>query len=171
MDFNEIISKAKTFTSKGMLKKLGAAVLVGPMLAGGACYAHEQRDHAKAEARAAMIRQQAAEKNIVLIDEAYVDFGTETSIPLIKMYDNLLVIQTFSKSRSLAGMRLGYGIANKDLIADLNALRFSTNPYNLDRIAMAAGIASLEHDEVNREHCRTVMETREYTVEDRKSVV
>ncbi|MBR1581363.1 MAG: PepSY domain-containing protein [Selenomonadaceae bacterium] len=69
MDFNEITSKAKKFWSKGMLKKLGAAVLVGTMLAGGACYAHEQRDHAKAEARAAMIRQQAAEKNVVLIDE------------------------------------------------------------------------------------------------------
>ena len=108
--------------------------------------------------------------NIVVIDEAYVDFGTETAIPLIHKYDNLLVIQTFSKSRSLAGMRLGYGIANRDLIADLNALRFSTNPYNIDRVAMAAGIASLEHDEVNREHCRTVMETREYTVDRLKKM-
>lgn len=104
--------------------------------------------------------------NMVVIDEAYVDFGTETSIPLIRKYDNLLVIQTFSKSRSLAGMRLGYGIACKEIIADLNALRFSTNPYNIDRVAMAAGIASLEHDEVNRERCRTVMETREYTVRE-----
>lgn len=103
--------------------------------------------------------------NIVVIDEAYVDFGTETAVPLIHKYDNLLVIQTFSKSRSLAGMRLGYVAGSKSLIADLNALRFSTNPYNLDRIAMAAGIASLEHDEINREHCMTVMETRSYTTE------
>ncbi|MBR2539820.1 MAG: histidinol-phosphate transaminase [Mogibacterium sp.] len=102
--------------------------------------------------------------NIVVIDEAYVDFGTESAVPLTSRYDNLLVIQTFSKSRSLAGMRLGYVIGNKDLIADLNALRFSTNPYNIDRLAMAAGIASLEHDEINRAHCRTVMENREYTV-------
>ena len=109
-------------------------------------------------------------ENVVVIDEAYVDFGTESSVPLIHKYDNLLVIQTFSKSRSLAGMRLGYGIGNKDLIADLNALRFSNNPYNIDRVAMAAGIATLEHDEINAEHCREIMRTREYTVDRLKKM-
>ena len=108
--------------------------------------------------------------NIVVIDEAYVDFGTESAVPLIRKYDNLLVVQTFSKSRSLAGARLGYGIACKDIIADLNTLRYSTNPYNVDRIAMACGIASLEHDEVNRSHCRTVMENRAYTVAELKKM-
>lgn len=108
--------------------------------------------------------------NIVVIDEAYVDFGTESAVPLTAKYDNLLVVQTFSKSRSLAGMRLGYAIGNKDLIADLNALRFSTNPYNIDRLAMAAGIASLEHDEINLAHCRTIMENRAYTVEKLKEM-
>ena len=102
--------------------------------------------------------------NIVVIDEAYVDFGTESAVPLIHKYDNLIVVQTFSKSRSLAGMRLGYAIADKALIADMNAIRFSTNPYNIDRIAMAAGIATLKNDEVNKAHCRAIMETREYTV-------
>ena len=98
------------------------------------------------------------------------DFGTETAIPLVDKYDNLLVVQTFSKSRSMAGMRLGYGIGSKEIIADLNAIRYSTNPYNIDRLAMAAGIASLEHDEVNRAHCRTVMDNREYTVDALKEL-
>ena len=107
--------------------------------------------------------------NVVVIDEAYVDFGTESAVPLVSKYDNLLVVQTFSKARSMAGMRLGYGIGSKAIIADLNALRYSTNPYNLDRLAIAAGVAALEHDEVNREHCRMVMENREYTVEKLRS--
>ena len=108
--------------------------------------------------------------NMVVIDEAYVDFGTESAVPLTKKYDNLLVIQTFSKSRSMAGMRLGYGIACPEVIADLNSLRYSTNPYNIDRLAIAAGIASLENDEVNREHCRTVMENRQYTMDQLKAL-
>ena len=108
--------------------------------------------------------------NMVVIDEAYVDFGTETSIPLTKRYDNLLVIQTFSKSRSLAGARLGYGIGSREVIADLNALRFSTNPYNVDRLAMAAGIASLANDEISISHCKAVEATRADTVDKLKKL-
>ena len=108
--------------------------------------------------------------SMVVIDEAYVDFGTESSIPLTKKYDNLLVIQTFSKSRSMAGMRLGYGIACPEVISDINSLRYSTNPYNIDRLAIAAGKASLENDEVNAANCRTVMENRQYTMDELKKL-
>ncbi len=101
--------------------------------------------------------------NVVVVDEAYVDFGCESCVPLIREYDNLLVTQTFSKSRSMAGARLGMGIANPDLIRDLNTVKFSTNPYNVNSLTQAAGIACLKHDEYNRENCRKIMETRSVT--------
>ncbi len=101
--------------------------------------------------------------NIVVVDEAYVDFGAESCIPLIAEYDNLLVTQTFSKSRSMAGARLGFGAANPEIIRDLETIRYSTNPYNIDRMTLAAGTACLEHDEYNRENCRKIIRTREKT--------
>ena len=102
--------------------------------------------------------------NIVVIDEAYVDFGGESCIPLVRRYDNLIVVQTFSKSRSLAGGRLGYAIANRALIADLNALRFSTNPYNVNSATLALGVAILDDEAQTRANCAAIMETRAYTV-------
>ena len=101
--------------------------------------------------------------NVVVVDEAYVDFGAESCVPLIREYDNLLVTQTFSKSRSMAGARLGFGIANPEIIRDLKTIQYSTNPYNIDRMTMAAGIACLQNDEYNMENCRTIMANREWT--------
>jgi len=102
-------------------------------------------------------------KNVVVIDEAYVDFGGETALPLISEYDNLLVVRTFSKSRSLAGARLGFAVGNKELIGDLNRIRYSTNPYNVNRMTMAAGLGALCDDE-HFAYCRDrITENRAYT--------
>ena len=108
--------------------------------------------------------------NVVVIDEAYVDFGGESCIPLTKKYDNLLVTQTFSKSRSMAGARLGFGIGNKKLIQDLNTIKYSTNPYNINRMTMAAGVGVLCDEEYTKKNCQTIIENRAYTVEEMKKI-
>ncbi len=103
--------------------------------------------------------------NVVVVDEAYVDFGGESCIPLIRKYKNLLVTQTFSKSRSMAGARLGIGAACPELIADLRMMKYSTNPYNVNSMTMAAGIGALSDPEYTENNCRIIEETRAYTAE------
>ncbi|MCP3906743.1 MAG: histidinol-phosphate transaminase [Oceanicoccus sp.] len=103
--------------------------------------------------------------SVVIVDEAYVDFGAESAASLIDRYPNLLVVQTLSKSRSLAGSRVGYALGNADLIEALERIKNSFNPYSIDRLAELAATASIEDvDYFN--HCRQrIIATREWTVE------
>lgn len=100
--------------------------------------------------------------NIVLIDEAYVDFGAQTSVPLIKKYDNILVSQTFSKSRSFAGGRLGFAIADKELVKDLATMQYSTNPYNVNTMSLILAEAAIDADDYYQANCKQIAEVREY---------
>ncbi len=102
--------------------------------------------------------------NLVLVDEAYVDFGGDSAIPLTQKYDNLLVVQTFSKSRSLAGGRLGFAIANEAIIKDLEKIKYSTNPYSINRLTLLAGEAAIRSDSYYMDNCKRIMDTRAYTV-------
>ena len=108
--------------------------------------------------------------NVVVIDEAYVDFGGESSIPLIKKYNNLLVTQTFSKSRSMAGARLGFSVGCKELIFDLYQIKYSTNPYNVNSITASLGIGVLKDAERIKKNCLTVIKNREYTIAELKKL-
>lgn len=100
---------------------------------------------------------------IVIVDEAYVDFGTQSALPLIEKYENLLVVQTFSKSRSMAGMRIGFALACPKLIKYLNDVKYSFNSYTMNRMSIAAGVAAIEDQEYFLETCGKIIETREWT--------
>mgnify|MGYP000167162833 FL=1 len=99
--------------------------------------------------------------SVVIIDEAYVDFGGTSSIPLINKYENLLVTGTFSKSRSLAGLRIGFAIGSKALIDVMEAVKNSYNSYTVDSLSIEMGAASIEDDEYFKSTCKKVIETRE----------
>ena len=98
---------------------------------------------------------------LVLVDEAYVDFGAESCVPLLKEFDNLLVVQTFSKYRSMAGARLGFAFGSEELVGDLEKIRYSTNPYSVNRMTLAAGTAAIRNTDYDREHAGRIAKTRE----------
>ncbi|OOM74533.1 histidinol-phosphate aminotransferase [Clostridium puniceum] len=109
---------------------------------------------------------EANKDSVVIIDEAYVDFGGESMIKFIKDYDNLLVIQTLSKSRSLAGLRVGFALGNKDLIEGLNRIKNSINSYTIDRLALIGSVEAIRDEEHFQETTKKIISTRKKTIKD-----
>lgn len=100
---------------------------------------------------------------IVVVDEAYIDFGGESALPLIDKYDNLLVVQTFSKSRSMAGMRIGYAMGNAKLIKYINDVKYSFNSYTMNQTALALGVEAIRDKAYFEETRKKIIDTREWT--------
>lgn len=113
---------------------------------------------------------QASPDSVVLVDEAYVDFGGETAISLVNRYPNLLVAQTLSKSRSLAGLRVGFAVGHEDLIEALERVKNSFNSYPLDRLALAGAVASFEDQAYFEQTCNAVIHSREKLVAELKTL-
>ncbi len=107
---------------------------------------------------------------VVLVDEAYADFGAESAIPLLSEYPNLIVVCTLSKSRSLAGMRIGFAVGSPDLVAAVNCVKNSFNSYPLDRLALAAGVAAMEDVPYFEKTRARIMATREATAKTLRSL-
>lgn len=101
--------------------------------------------------------------NVVVVDEAYIDFGGKSCVDLVRKYDNVLVVRTYSKSRSLAGGRLGFSIGSKEITADLMKIKFSTNPYSVNRLTLLAGEASLLDQNYYKENCAKIIMNRRFT--------
>lgn len=108
--------------------------------------------------------------NVVIVDEAYVDFGAQSCVELVNKYENLLVTMTFSKSRSMAGARIGFGIGSRAIINDLNTIKYSTNPYNVNRMSQIAGAQAIDDDQYYMDNAKEIIKTREYTKKELESL-
>ena len=106
--------------------------------------------------------------SVVIVDEAYVDFGGESAIPLLEKYDNLMVVQTFSKSRSMAGMRIGYAFASDAIIQAMNDVKFSINSYTMNYPAVEMGVAAIDDEEYYKATIAKIVKTREKAVKELK---
>lgn len=107
---------------------------------------------------------------VVIVDEAYVDFGSDSALPLLPEYDNLLIVRTFSKSRSMAGLRIGYALGNADLIRFLNDVKYSFNSYTMNLPSIYLGAKVLEDEEYFQETLRKIVETREWAKKELQSL-
>ncbi|QAT41846.1 histidinol-phosphate transaminase [Aminipila luticellarii] len=108
--------------------------------------------------------------NLVIIDEAYVDFGAESCIPLVERFDNLMVVQTLSKSRNLAGARVGFAIANAEIISDLNRIKHSFDPYSINTLSLIAGTAAMKDKDYFKKGVNDVKKTRENFSKEMKAL-
>ena len=109
---------------------------------------------------------EADSDRVVIVDEAYVDFGAESCVPMIYRYDNLLVVQTMSKSRSLAGGRVGFALGSPELISALNRVKYSFNPYNVNRLSIVAGAAAVEDEDYFQTCTAAIQNNRAWTVRE-----
>lgn len=108
--------------------------------------------------------------NLVIMDEAYIAFGGKSCMELVNKYDNLLVTRTFSKSHSLAGLRVGFGIGSKEIIDDLNKLKYSFNPYNINTLSIKAAAAAIADNEYYNANIAKIIKNREYTLTELKKL-
>ena len=107
---------------------------------------------------------------IVIVDEAYVDFAGESAVSLIDRYENLIIVQTFSKARSMAGMRIGYAISNPKLIRYLNDVKYSFNSYTMNQTSLLCGVEAVKDKRYFEECVEKIVRTREWTLEELKKL-
>lgn len=147
-----------TLDTDKLIKASGTLFIANPNAPTGICLPPEEIERVVA----------SRPERLVVVDEAYIDFGGASVVPLTERYDNLVVVQTFSKSRQLAGARLGFAIAEPSIIEGLEKIKYSTNPYNVNRMTQLCGVLSMKDRAYFEKTSRTIVENREYTAAELK---